>query len=94
MAAAEVRADPLELAPVGPLELDPVVRAALVARLLRADLLEEAQAGLLEAAEVPADPLEADLAVPAAVVAVRIPLLIPRMAKFPTRWRLARNPTT
>ena len=62
-----------------------LLEAVLVARLSQADL-----AGLLEAAvEVPAD-----LVARAAVVAVRTPLRIPRTAKFPTPWRLARSPTT
>ena len=106
-AEAEARADPLEEALVELLELDLAVleadlavleadllEADLVARLLQAEhLVEEA----LAAAEVPADlvgPLAvADLVARAAVVAVRIPSLILRMAKFPTRWLLARSPT-
>ena len=73
--------------------------------VLEARLLPE---GLLEADRV--DPLERDLAVPAedpvvpeaqaerlvvrVAVAARTPSSIPRMAKFPTRQRLARSPTT
>jgi len=87
-AEAEVRADPLEEALVELLELDlaDLLEADLEARQLQAEhLVEEA----LAAAEVPAD-----LAARAAVAAVRIPSLILRMAKFPTRWLLARSPTT
>jgi hypothetical protein len=86
--AAEARAD----LPV------PVVPAA--ARLLRADLPEADlpevadQVVLLELVleEVPAERLVVPEALEAA--AARTRSSIPRMAKFPIRWKLARNPTT
>jgi len=100
-AEAEVRADlleavRLELDLAVLLELDLAVLGAVVrllrAELLEADPLEQDRAVLVEVLAV-ADRAER-LAVLVAAVVVRIPSSIPRMAKFPIRWLLARNPTT
>ena len=63
----------------------------VVAPLLRPGFLEAYRAEVVPVVVVRVDPAER-LEVRAAVAA-RIPLRIPRMAKFPTRRLLARNPT-
>ena len=79
-------ADPLEADLVVPLEVDP----AVAQRLRVAEVPEDRAAPA--AREVPVAPLVAPLAVDAGPR--RTPLSIPRMAKFPTQWLLARSPTT
>jgi hypothetical protein len=77
------------------------------ADLLEQDLADPLEQDLADPLEQDlAVPLEQDLAVPleqdlavleevrAAVVAARTPSSIPRMARFPTPWLLARSPTT
>ena len=73
-----------DAARAGPVDLAVVlVVPAAVVRLWRVAEVPVVQVHLADAAR----------AVPAAVAA-RTPLSIPRMAKFPTRWRLARSPTS
>src|SRR5579872_3126236 len=89
VAEAEVRADPLEQVLVAPLEADRAGRRLRAAQAPEV-LLEPADLVVREAlVDAVLAPLEGSAAVDAPTR-----LSIPRMAKFPTQWLLARSPTT